>query len=297
VLRPSYYLSMANHRDRIGIEFISVFGLPPVEFVGLAADLGCRHIGVAVIPIRGLENPHGYPEWSLREDAGLRRQMIAVMRDRDVSISLGEGFIGLPGAGMEAAAGDLDVMAELGAGHVNFLSVDPDRSRAFDQCGAFARMAATRGLKATLEFLPCLSIGDLASAVAAVHHVGMPNFQLLLDAMHVFRSGATAADVATLDADLIGYVQLCDVPRVSRYANYADEARHHRLPPGKGELPLLDLLVATPPDVVVGLEVPRLKEAQAGVLAYERLGSCVAATRELLARADALKAGAGSLGR
>ena len=37
--------------DRLGIEHISAFGLPPVEFVGLAADLGCSDIGLTLTPI------------------------------------------------------------------------------------------------------------------------------------------------------------------------------------------------------------------------------------------------------
>jgi hypothetical protein len=35
----------------IGIEYINVFGLPPVEFVNLAADLGCAHIGTGLLPM------------------------------------------------------------------------------------------------------------------------------------------------------------------------------------------------------------------------------------------------------
>jgi hypothetical protein len=34
--------------DRLGIEHQTVFGLPPVEFVNLAADLGCRYIAIAL---------------------------------------------------------------------------------------------------------------------------------------------------------------------------------------------------------------------------------------------------------
>ena len=37
--------------NRLGIENISVFGLPPVEFVNLAADLGCRYISTGLEPI------------------------------------------------------------------------------------------------------------------------------------------------------------------------------------------------------------------------------------------------------
>jgi hypothetical protein len=46
----------------LGIENISVFALSPVEFVNLAADLGCRYIST------GLEsldyNPHGLHSWT-----------------------------------------------------------------------------------------------------------------------------------------------------------------------------------------------------------------------------------------
>ena len=52
--------------NRLGIENISVFGLPPVEFVNLAADLGCRYISIGLESIA--YNPQGYPKFSLRED-------------------------------------------------------------------------------------------------------------------------------------------------------------------------------------------------------------------------------------
>ena len=30
--------------DRLGIEMLSVFGMPPIEYVNLTAELGCRYI-------------------------------------------------------------------------------------------------------------------------------------------------------------------------------------------------------------------------------------------------------------
>jgi hypothetical protein len=71
--------------DRIGVERLCVFGLPPVQFVNLAADLGCRYIGTSLLPMP--YNPHGYPKWSLRADPALRRDMLAAMHHRGVSIS------------------------------------------------------------------------------------------------------------------------------------------------------------------------------------------------------------------
>jgi hypothetical protein len=111
--------------NRLGIENISVFGLPPVEFVNLAADLGCRYISTGLEPIE--YNPHGYPRFSLREDTALRREMVAAMRDRGVSISLGEGFTIRPGFDVcKQRAADLDVMCELGVKRINTVRMDPD---------------------------------------------------------------------------------------------------------------------------------------------------------------------------
>jgi hypothetical protein len=56
-----------------------------------------------------------------------------------------------------------------------------------------------------------------------------------------------------------------------------------------GELPLLDILAALPPQLVLGIEVPQRSLADAGVGPYERVARCVEATRNLL---DRLKADA-----
>jgi sugar phosphate isomerase/epimerase len=269
--------------DRLGIEFISVFGLPPVQFVNLAADLGCRHIGMMLTPMA--DNPHGYPPWSLRQDAALRRDMVAAMRDRGVSISLGEGFFARAGADLRDSAADLELMRELGVERIGTLSVDPDSARAFDQFAVLAEMTATLGMEVVIEFGPPLAVADLPTAVAAARHVGRSNTRLLIDTMHLIRSGSGAADLAALDPGMIGYLQLCDVPLVSKYADYAEEAKYERMMPGTGELPLLDILNVLPPHLAIGLEVPQRALARSGVKTHERLGGCVAAARSLLVRA------------
>lgn len=63
-----------------------------------------------------------------------------------------------------------------------------------------------------------------------------------------------------------------------------EEAMFERRAPGRGELPLLAVLAALPRDLVIGLEVPLRSEARAGVSPHDRLGRCVDAARDLLAR-------------
>jgi sugar phosphate isomerase/epimerase len=270
--------------DRLGIEQLSVFGLPPVQFVNLAADLGCRYISTNFVPPRF--NPHNYPKWSLREDPALRREMIAALRDRGVSISLAEGFGVMPGGDARNLAADLDVIVELGAKRIAAVSIEPDQQRSFDQFAIIAEMTAALGVETVVEFAPGSPIPDLATTVAAIRHVGRENFHLLIDVMHFSRSGSSAADLAALEPGMIGYVQLCDVPLISTQPDYFREARYERMIPGTGELPLIDILSAAPRDVIVGIEVPQRSLAEAGMGPHERLAPCVKAARDLLSQLE-----------
>src|SRR5258708_4717318 len=117
--------------EQLGIGFLSVFGLPPTQFVDLAADLGCPYISTALLgfPLA----PLGYPPFSLKDDAALRKDLLAVMNDRGVAISLGDGVMLLPGADVHALSADLDVLAELGVPRINAVSLDSDLGRTCDQ--------------------------------------------------------------------------------------------------------------------------------------------------------------------
>jgi sugar phosphate isomerase/epimerase len=270
----------------VGIEFITVFSLPPLDYVNLAGDLGCPTISVMLEPFG--ENPYGYAPFSLRTDAGLRRDMLAAMRDRGVSVSLGEGFLIMPDLDVRTAyARDLEIMAELGAPLVNAVSMDPDLNRSFDQFAVVAEMAAAVGLKTATEFAPCFpSVQDLSTALAAVRHVGRPDFGIVLDTMHHFRSGGTGADIAKVDPKLFAYVQLCDAPKVPTIQDYMEEAMYERRAPGDGDAPLFDYLKALPRDLVVNVEVPLREEVKAGRGHKERVGRIIEQSRALLARLE-----------
>jgi sugar phosphate isomerase/epimerase len=178
--------------------------------VNLAADLGCHYIstGLESVPY----DPPTYSPFSLRDDVTLRREMISAMRDRDVTISLGEGMLVRAGTDVRNLASDLEVMVELGVPRINTLSLDPDRNRSIDQFGTLAQMALALGMEVTMETSPGFMPADLKAALDVIRQVDQPHFRLLVDIMHVVRGGATPADLEVLDADVIGYVQLSDAP-------------------------------------------------------------------------------------
>lgn len=263
----------------IGIEFLSVFGLPPVEFVNLTADLGCHYFSCVLV---GLSVPDlGYPPYSLRDDARLRADTLAAMDNRGVEPSLGEGLLIAQGTDVSSLASDLDVLAELRVPRVNTVSMDPDRNRTLDQLAELAALAGERGMATTIEFAPGLVVGDLATAVAAVQHVGRPDVGILVDTMHLARTGGTAAELAAVDPALIGYAQLSDTTVAPRFDSYMEEAMFERMVPGEGELPLRDIVAALPDHVIVGLEIPMRSLAEKGVSPFDRLRPCVEAARRL----------------
>ena len=269
--------------DRIGIERLCVFGMPPVPFVTLAADLGCHFIGVGLSAMR-YYNPHGYPDWSLKDDPKLCREMIAAMRDRDVSISLCEGFSIRRGVDVRDQAADLDLVHELGGRRINAISLDRDMGRTLDGFAVIAELADERGIEVTTE-IGLGPITGMAPALTAVRHVAQPNFRILIDTMHFFRLGGTVGEVVAAGPETIGYVQLCDAPLASDFATYEEEALHERRVPGSGELPLREFLAVVPGDVVLSLEVPQRSLAESGLGPYERVSLAVEAARRLLADA------------
>jgi sugar phosphate isomerase/epimerase len=269
----------------IGIEHISVFGLPPPDFVRLAAELGCQHISTGVQPIP--YNPQDYPVWSLLDDLPLRRETARALAETGVTISLGGGVAVAHKVDIRERAPVIDALCGLGARMFNALSFDRDRVRSIDQIGVLADMLAERGAAAALEFAPGSTFPDLVSARDAVRQIGRGNLGLMIDTMHFARSGSSLADLEALAPGEIVYVQLCDAPRTDRFDTYLEEAMYERMAPGAGELPLKEILARTPRDVVVGLEVPLRGQAEAGVGPRERLQPCVDAARALLAEVDA----------
>ncbi len=177
----------------------------------------------------------------------LRRETMAALRDNQMSILNGEGFLIREGSNIADSAQDMDLLAELGTRSVNIISIDSDLGRSTDQLGKFAEMAAARGMAATLEYMAGMVIGTLAAAAQVVRAVGQPGFGVMVDAMHLSRSGGTPADVAAKDPALVTYLQLCDVPVKPIDASYGEEARHNRLALGDGELPLAEIVAAFPP--------------------------------------------------
>lgn len=253
--------------NRLGIEMLTLLGMPPVEYVKLASELGCVSVstGLSGLPLTmfGITDYAPYPMWSLRDDPALRREMIAAMRDTGVKIGLAEGFSAKSDADVSAFAADLDIFAELGAVRLNAICMEDDMAMATDQLGKLAAMAAERGMVFTIEFFPSEGINSFERVLQVIDGIGRDKAKVLLDSMHFFRTGGTLEKLAAVGTDVIGYVQLADAPNTPPGDSYFMDAMFARLVPGQGELPLRELIAALPADMPISLEVPRLGDLKA----------------------------------
>ena len=178
----------------------------------------------------------------------------------------------------------VDTAAELGVRHVLVASGPAERTAVVERFGELCERAAAGGVVVVLEFLPIFTIASLADAVGVVEEVAHPSGAVLVDTLHLARSGSTADDVRRLPARLFPYLQLADAPAAPAGRGrdeLRDEALHGRLLPGDGDLPLLDVLDAVP-GVPLSVELRSAALMERWPDAVERARAVRAATGRLL---------------
>ncbi|MCW2528104.1 MAG: inosose isomerase [Pseudonocardiales bacterium] len=113
----------------------------------------------------------------------------------------------------------------------------PPSADVYQRVAACAEIFTDSGVRLALEFLPYSGIKTLDQARDVCAHVGIERVGLMIDTLHLMRSGGSMSDIAGLDAAEIACVQVADGP-LSAPADLPDESRNTRLLPGAGEFDL-----------------------------------------------------------
>jgi sugar phosphate isomerase/epimerase len=265
------------HPARLGLAHLTVLEVPPPALFRLAAQAGYDDVGIRILPAApgGLHYP--------LEDQATAIAWRRALADAGVGVHDVEFVPLTPELDLDDLRRPLALAAELGARRLSVSGDDADRDRLVERYGRLCDIAAEHGLGVDLEFMRFRIVGTLPQALDIVQRADRANGRLLIDVLHLFRSGGTAQMLADVPARWIGSVQLCDAPRRDPGdAHIVEEAREGRLFPGEGELPLREVLAALPEDVAMSVEVPTGR-SHAGMTAEWRAASAREASRALLA--------------
>lgn len=248
----------------------------PLELIALAAAGGFDAVGIRLV------DPAPQADFfPLVGDAGLRRQVKAALAATGLVLMDVEAVWLWPETKPEALRPALEAGAELGARNLLIAGNDPERERLTERFVALCGMAREYGMGVGFEFIPYTALNSLSYAHDILKTAEQPNAGLLIDALHLHRSGGSPADVAAIAPALIAYGHLCDAPADSPGPDaIRTEARSARLYPGDGGLPLAAFLRALPAGKPLALEAPSAAYEGDDVDKARRAG---AASRELLA--------------
>lgn len=189
----------------------------------------------------------------------------------------------------------LDIAAEIGAHNVLVVSSDPDRAATAAKFAVLCEHAQAMPLRVALEFGAFSEVVAIEDAAAILAAVGHPRQAMLVDPLHLRRSGGDPAGLARYPASWFHYAQLCDAPAhgpaPGERAAIRTEAVDARLLPGAGALPLAAFLDALPPLLPLSVELRSRALREAWPDFDERAGVLSRATRAWLAGIEAGKAG------
>ncbi|MNQ85207.1 Xylose isomerase-like TIM barrel [compost metagenome] len=246
----------------------------PLQVVQAAAAAGFDALGLWVEP----------GAWTAQTTRDLRQ----ALQDTGLRVLDVEVLWLRPGPGNDAHLRAIDIASELGAANVLVVSSDPDMDATLEKFVRLCEHARPTSLRVALEFGAFTDVPSLEVAAAILHRASQPNQALLVDALHLQRSGGGAADLARVPADWFSYAQMCDAPLrgpgPTDRAAIREEAVEYRLCPGDGQLPLAELLDALPSGLPLSLEVRSLSLRSAHPDFAERARVVLQRTRRWLER-------------
>lgn len=164
-----------------------------------------------------------------------------------------------PGSALDDHRRVIDVGAELGAANVLCVSSDPDHGATADKLAALCGHAEGSGMRVALEFGIFTEVKTLTQALAVLDRVGHPLRAVLIDPIHLDRSGTSVEQIAAIDPALLPYAQFCDAraqrPDPADFDAVITDAIDLREQCGEGVLPLAAMLEALPADIPLSLEL------------------------------------------
>lgn len=153
----------------------------------------------------------------------------------------------------------LDIGLALGAANALVVSSDSDPAASARKFRTLCKHVEGTKLRVALEFGLFTEVRTIDDALAILKEVDHPSAALLIDPLHLSRSGGTPEKIRSVDRALLSYAQFCDaseqMPDLNDVQAIIHEAIDLRLMPADGALPLNELLRALPAGLPLSIEL------------------------------------------
>ncbi len=151
----------------------------------------------------------------------------------------------------------IDAAARVGARNLLIVSRGVNDDVFAERFADLCDLAAPHGIGCSIEFMAFMSVATMPQALAILDDVDRPNGHVLIDQLHLARTGGTIADVTAIDPARLAYAQLCDAASSGPddLPGLVREALDERLVLGAGELAVNDFVDALPAHTALSLEV------------------------------------------
>ena len=262
---------------RLSLAHLTVMDASPLELVDAAAAGGFNSIGLRIISTN--------PTFNIVPVVGDEVMIRAIeerLRYHGIDILDVEAVQLVPDTDVGKLMPALETATRLGARYLQVANYDPDEGRAADNLAQIADAAQRLEIKPMLEFVSFYPMTrTVKSALRLLRRAGHENAGLVIDTLHLIRSGGGPSDLQSMDPDVLGYCQICDgrvtAPPPDRLRV---EALGDRLYPGQGDFPMREIIAALPAGVPLSVEAPCAADAHRPIA--ERGRRCGETTRSFL---------------
>ncbi len=217
----------------------------PLDIVRAAADAGFDACGLWIEPA----------DWT----ASMTRDVRAALAASGLPVLDVEVIWLKPDSEMDDHRKVIDIGAELGAANALCVSSDPDRHATAARFAELCEHAEGSGLRLALEFGIFTEVRNLDAALAVLASANHPAGAVLIDPIHVDRSGTPIDAIGRIDPALLPYAQFCDGraerPDPGDFDAVITDAIDLREHCGDGALPLGALYRALPAGIPLSIEL------------------------------------------
>lgn len=215
----------------------------PADFVAAAAAAGWKACGVWFDP----------ETWTDAVAADVRQRLDDTGL---VALDMEPIFVTAADDGSAVDIGDrvIDAAAAVGARNVLVVARGAEPEPFAERLAQLCDRAAPASINCAIEFMAFMSTTSLVAAIDIVKAVDRSNAGILVDNLHLARTGSAPDELRSVDASWLPYAQLCDAPS-ELDGNIVVEALDGRVAIGEGGLPVAAVIDALPDGTPLSMEV------------------------------------------